>query len=101
MVPASISDEGVARCAIFRSKSRFPAMSYFYKENGASLWRSSQNLTGIFGKRSEYDEKMLKLIGETNPNTDEVVIIDARSKTAAQGNRIIGGGFEQESYYTN
>ena len=55
----------------------------------------------MFGKRSDEDELMLRLIGETNRKNDEVLILDARSKIAAQGNRIMGGGFEQETYYTN
>jgi len=58
-------------------------------------------LTGMFNKRSEDDELMLKCIGETNPHTDQVLVIDARSKVNAQCNRVIGGGYEHSSYYPN
>ena len=100
-VPEAINDEELAKWAIFRSKYRFPALSYFHKSTGASLWRCAQNLTGIFGKRSDEDELMLRLIGNTNKDENDVLILDARSKVAAQGNRVLGGGFEQETYYTN
>lgn len=51
--------------------------------------------------RSEHDELMLRYIGETNPHNGEVLIVDARSKVNALGNRIIGGGYEHSSYYPN
>ena len=100
-VPNDMDDEDVARCAIFRSRHRFPALSYYHQGSGTSIWRASQNQTGIFNKRSEYDEKMLKCIGETNEYTDQVLIVDARSKVSAQCNRVKGGGYEYEEYYTN
>lgn len=96
-----MKDEEIARCANFRSRHRFPALSYFHKANSTSVWRCSQNLTGVFGRRDEWDEKMLLCIGLTNPNTDQVAIVDARSKTRAQLNRVKGGGHEQEDYYIN
>ena len=37
----------------------------------------------------------------TSPKQKKVYIVDARSKNAAQGNRMKGGGFEQEEYYTD
>lgn len=100
-VPSSISDEDLARCAIFRSRNRFPALSFYFKLKDTSLWRCSQNNVGVFGKRSSYDEKMLECIGGTNSHTEKVVIVDARSKMSAQANRLKGGGFEYEEYYTN
>lgn len=100
-VPNDMDDEDVARCAIFRSRHRFPALSYYHQGSGTSIWRASQNQTGIFNKRSEYDEKMLRCIGETNEYTDQVLIVDARSKVSAQCNRVKGGGYEYEEYYTN
>jgi hypothetical protein len=100
-VPKAIIDEELAECAIFRTRNRFPALSYFCKDNGASLWRSSQNCTGIMGRKNDTDIRMLQRIGETNENTDGVLIIDARSHISAQANRLKGGGFEQEDYYQN
>jgi myotubularin-related protein 6/7/8 len=100
-IPTKIKDKELAQCSLFRSRQRFPALSYFHQPSGTSVWRCSQNLTGVFSKRDEFDEKMLKLIGETNPHSDEVLILDARSSVNAQCNRLIGGGFEQISYYTN
>ncbi len=54
-------------------------------------------------KRSEEDERVLLEIGRTNiysPN-NKLAIFDARSWTAAHGNRIKGGGIENTKYYTN
>jgi hypothetical protein len=55
----------------------------------------------MLGKRNEMDIRMLQRIGETNDNTNDVLIIDARSHMVAQANRFKGGGFEQEDYYQN
>jgi len=91
---------------------RFPALSYYHKQTGTSLWRCSQSLTGLFNSRSEFDEKMMREIGALIPedNNDEeeiqvitknVVILDARLKMSAQFNRFKGGGHEHEQYYDN
>ena len=96
-----MSDKEIIECAAFRTKNRLPALSYYYEGKG-SLWRGSQNMTGLSSNRSRYDETMLLKIGQTNPNTDEVVIYDARSKINAMANKVKKGGYENtKKSYTN
>jgi len=44
---------------------------------------------------------MLFEIGLINPNQKKVFILDVRSQIAAYDNKVKGGGFEDEQYYTN
>ena len=85
MVPANLTDDEILESSKFRTKNRLPALAYFYS-NKASLWRSSQNKSGIMKNRSEEDELMVRSIGLTNPHTNEIVVYDARSKINAMAN---------------
>lgn len=96
-----MNPKDVYGCANFRTKKRFPALSYYYENKQSSLWRASQNMPGLMGKRSTEDEMMLRKIGSTNPNTSNVVIYDARSQIKAYSNRVKGGGYENTDCYTN
>lgn len=87
IVPNSVSQTELEGWAKFRTKRRFPGLSYYYKKNGTSLWRSSQNKGGI-SSRSTLDETMLFKIGASNPNSNNVVIFDARSKINAMANKV-------------
>ena len=49
----------VEACSKFRTKNRLPAMTYYHKQSGTSIWRSSQNKTGTFTSRSLDDEEMM------------------------------------------
>lgn len=42
VIPKAVSDAAMVGCANFRTKKRFPAMTYFDRQTGCSLWRSSQ-----------------------------------------------------------
>jgi len=42
IIPKFISDDDIKECCKFRTKERFPALTYFSKYYGTSLWRSSQ-----------------------------------------------------------
>ena len=101
IVPNSLTGYELNGTAKFRTKRRFPGLSYYYKKNGTSLWRSSQNKGGI-SSRSTADENMLFKIGNTNPISNNVVIFDARSKINAMANKLTKGGYENwDKYYTN
>ncbi|CAI2381707.1 unnamed protein product [Moneuplotes crassus] len=101
IVPNSITNSELEGTAKFRTKGRFPGLSYYYKKNGTSLWRSSQNKGGITS-RSTSDENMLLKIGNTNTITNKVVIFDARSKINAMANKLNKGGYENcDKHYTN
>lgn len=76
-------------------------MSYYYKKNGTSLWRSSQNKGGL-SSRSKQDESMLHKIGASNPGVNQLTIFDARSRISATANKVKKGGFENvDKYYIN
>lgn len=101
IIPNTISQSDLVGSSKFRTKRRFPALSYYYKKNGTSLWRSSQNKGGITS-RSIQDENMLVKIGGVNPTSNQVVIFDARSKISAMANKVKQGGYENvDKYYTN
>ena len=99
--PKALSWDEVARCFDARGGRRVPALSYYHKANGCSLWRCGQPARGPFNTKSEYDDKLLAEIARINPisNPDGssagfLKIYDARGKLAAYGNRARGGGFE-------
>ncbi|KAK6011560.1 hypothetical protein OSTOST_23348, partial [Ostertagia ostertagi] len=61
----------------FRSRGRLPALTYFYKPNGATICRCAQPLTG-FSARCVEDEKLMELIGRANTNCDTLFLVDTR-----------------------
>lgn len=78
-------------------------MTYFDRQTGCSLWRSSQACQGLMTNRNAEDEKVLAEIARCNVNfpQNKLIIYDARSWTAAQANRFKGGGLENTKYYTS
>ena len=100
-VPAKIAYATLIDWANFRSKRRFPALSFYYSKKGSSLWRSAQNSPGMMSSRCEADEEILHLIGKINQYNSLVSIYDARSQIKAYSNRVKGGGFENTDYYAN
>ncbi|KAK2953187.1 putative Phosphoinositide 3-phosphatase [Blattamonas nauphoetae] len=60
-VPANISDDSLHKIANYRCKHRFPVLS-FQHENGRTVCRSGQPLTGLFGKENPDDLEMLSTI---------------------------------------
>ncbi|KFD55530.1 hypothetical protein M513_03582, partial [Trichuris suis] len=121
IVPASVSDSDIEMCGRYRSLRRVPAVVWRHKTNGAVLVRSSQPEPGFFGWRSLADENFLQSIikavseqpnstggsateAENGITSDDgkskpLLILDARSYTAAWANRAKGGGFESSEYY--
>ena len=114
VVTKLMTDGDVEECSMFRTRERFPALTYFHKTNGASLWRSSQPKEGLWGSVSKADQKMLQSIVETvRPDsikksavfTDQkrdiarLHIVDARPKMSAFGNKVMGSGYENVDNY--
>lgn len=130
-VPISIDDATLELSAHFRSRNRFPALSWRHPTNKTSLTRCSQPLVGIGQKRSAEDEAMLQLINsargfEATYESDmlssrrdaaatsapaskkgsyefkkPLMIMDARPKINAQANQAAGKGFELPKAYQN
>ena len=111
VVPAGIDDVQLHNVAGFRSGHRFPVLSYFHSNNGASIWRSSQPKAGVSGSNS-VDERFLDLIakstssrvgpsGEMHNGKPLLFIIDCRPKSSALANRAAGAGYEVSNNYPN
>ncbi|XP_033081972.1 myotubularin-related protein 7 [Trachypithecus francoisi] len=99
-VPKSATAHIIVGSSKFRSRRRFPVLSYYYKDNHASICRSSQPLSG-FSARCLEDEQMLQAIRKANPGSDFVYVVDTRPKLNAMANRAAGKGYENEDNYSN
>ncbi|XP_010620105.1 myotubularin-related protein 7, partial [Fukomys damarensis] len=99
-VPKSATAHIIVGSSKFRSRRRFPALSYYHKDNHASICRSSQPLSG-FSARCLEDEQMLQAIRKANPGLDFIYVVDTRPKLNAMANRAAGKGYENEDNYSN
>ncbi|XP_048365823.1 myotubularin-related protein 7 [Sphaerodactylus townsendi] len=99
-VPKSATAHVIVGSSKFRSRRRFPALSYYYKNNHASICRSSQPLSG-FSARCLEDEEMLQFIRKANPGSHFIYVVDTRPKLNAMANRAAGKGYENEDNYSN
>ncbi|KAM4732682.1 myotubularin-related protein 7a [Anableps anableps] len=99
-VPESATSPVLVGSSKFRSRGRFPALSYYSKENHAAICRSSQPLSG-FSARCLEDEQMLEAILRSNPHSDFMYVVDTRPKLNAIANRAAGKGYENEDNYSN
>ncbi|XP_071599550.1 phosphatidylinositol-3-phosphate phosphatase MTMR7 isoform X2 [Heliangelus exortis] len=99
-VPKSANAHIIVGSSKFRSRRRFPALSYYCKDNNASICRSSQPLSG-FSARCLEDEQMLQAIRKANPGSDFLYVVDTRPKLNAMANRAAGKGYENEDNYSN
>lgn len=120
-VPAAISDEDVAKAAEFRTKKRFPALSWRHPTNGASIMRSSQPRAGLLGRTGNLGDKAVlsavRRLAKRQQRKDDargtdiaspggpdtvapvVNVCDCRPQLNAYGNRLKGGGFSRGSTY--
>jgi myotubularin-related protein 6/7/8 len=107
VLPKSMSQKHIEACSKFRTKNRLPVMSYYHRDSGCSIWRSSQCMNGLMNNRKMEDELMVNEIGKTANktqsliNNSRVVIYDARPWLSAEANRLKNGGFEKSKYYRN
>ncbi|XP_033002242.1 myotubularin-related protein 6 [Lacerta agilis] len=99
-VPRSASKPIIVGSSKFRSKGRFPVLSYYHKDNEAAICRCSQPLSG-FSARCLEDEHMLQAISKANPNNFYMYVVDTRPKLNALANRAAGKGYENEDNYSN
>ncbi|XP_058041631.1 myotubularin-related protein 6 [Ahaetulla prasina] len=99
-VPKSASKPIIVGSSKFRSKGRFPVLSYYHKDNEATICRCSQPLSG-FSARCLEDEHMLQAISKANPNNHYMYVMDTRPKLNALANRAAGKGYENEDNYSN
>ncbi|OCT67441.1 myotubularin-related protein 8 [Xenopus laevis] len=100
VVPKEATEATILGSSKFRSRGRFPVLSYYFKDNNAVICRCSQPLSG-FSTRCEEDEKMLETIGKANPGSPFMYVVDTRPKLNAMANRAAGKGYENEDNYPN
>ncbi|XP_078067488.1 phosphatidylinositol-3,5-bisphosphate 3-phosphatase MTMR8 isoform X1 [Mustelus asterias] len=99
-VPKGASKPIIVGSSKFRSRGRFPVLSYFFKANNAAICRCSQPLSG-FSARCVEDEQMLQAINKANPGSSFMYVVDTRPKLNAMANRAAGKGYENEDHYSN
>ncbi|KAL2077420.1 hypothetical protein ACEWY4_026924 [Coilia grayii] len=99
-VPRSATLPVIVGSSKFRSRGRFPTLSYYSKETHAAICRSSQPLSG-FSARCLEDEQMLEAIMKSNPGSQFMYVVDTRPKLNAMANRAAGKGYENEDNYAN
>ncbi|KAH7720604.1 Myotubularin-related family protein [Aphelenchoides avenae] len=99
-VPTAASTQVLIGSCRFRSRARLPALTFFYKPNGATICRCAQPLSG-FSARCVEDESLMELIRQTTPTSTNLFIIDTRPRVNAMVNKVQGKGFEDARNYTN
>ncbi|BHF65416.1 Myotubularin-related protein 4 [Sparganum proliferum] len=109
IMPRDIKDNDIPSMATFRSHNRFPSVVWRSRKTGAVLLRCAQPCVGIMYSRNELDELFVKSVLSNCRNDHKLknrcedpprlLIIDARNYSAAQLNRLRGGGFEYVEYY--
>ena len=103
VVPKDVVDKDLESVANFRYSRRIPTIVWRHRKNGCVIARSSQPEVGWLGWRNNQDEHLLHSIAiscASNESQDKrLLILDARSYTAAVANRAKGGGCECPEYY--
>eukprot|EP01062_Namystynia_karyoxenos_P072451 TRINITY_DN6861_c0_g1_i1.p1 TRINITY_DN6861_c0_g1~~TRINITY_DN6861_c0_g1_i1.p1 ORF type:complete len:998 (+),score=263.73 TRINITY_DN6861_c0_g1_i1:65-2995(+) len=105
VVPREMTDEALVRCAKFRAKNRFIAVSWFHPTSHVCIARCSQPQLGRMGNnRSPDDERFVERLhphfdGLEGSRKTTVRIIDCRGQAAAVANIAKGGGYEKEENY--
>ncbi|XP_063807756.1 myotubularin-related protein 6 isoform X2 [Pseudophryne corroboree] len=99
-VPFTVSKPIIVGSSKFRSKGRFPVLSYYHKETQAAICRCSQPLSG-FSARCLEDEHMLQFVSKANPVCHSMYVMDTRPKLNAMANRAAGKGYENADNYSN
>ncbi|XP_060047716.1 myotubularin-related protein 6 isoform X5 [Erinaceus europaeus] len=99
-VPQIASKPIIVGSSKFRSKGRFPVLSYYHQDKEAAICRCSQPLSG-FSARCLEDEHLLQAISKANPVNRYMYVVDTRPKLNAMANRAAGKGYENEDNYSN
>lgn len=86
IIPKAFGEEELLESRNFRTKNRVPVLTWFNRNSEGSLWRCSQTRGGITQQRCQYDEKLLRLIGELG--NDRTIIYDARPYLNAWANKV-------------
>ncbi|CAH8494735.1 unnamed protein product [Schistosoma turkestanicum] len=99
-VPSMISENILYGSSRFRSRGRFPVLTYLHPNGKSALCRSSQPLAGFSSKSTE-DQVLLEAIRNSNPDSNLLYIVDTRPAINALTNRAQGKGYEDTNVYRN
>ncbi|CAH8627726.1 unnamed protein product [Dicrocoelium dendriticum] len=99
-VPATATKAMMHASARFRSRGRFPVLTYFHPNGKSALCRSSQPLAG-FSSRCVEDQMLLEAIRSASPSTSPLYVVDTRPALNALTNRAQGKGYEDVTVYRN
>jgi len=99
-LPTELTLDEARASATFRTKKRFPCVSWVHPNNGAMLVRCSQPQTSLgIGKSSAASADCNCLMRFAPQGTRELTICDARPFTNAQANALRSGGTEYNATY--
>lgn len=98
-IPKGVKEAVLIECAKFRSKGRIPALVWVDKTHHNFMLRCAQPFTGKTGKHSAFDEHLVQSAIHMGPTDAHMIIYDARSFSAAAGNKIMGKGTEIITHY--
>ena len=93
-----ITDPDYKYSAEFRAKNRLPALAYYHKITGGTIWRSAQTKSGISGNRNRFDEDLLLNIAKISKKK-KLYIYDCRPYLSAVANKLKGAGYENTENY--
>ena len=87
IIPSKFKEINLSQLSTYRSKNRFPVLTYYYSKKESCIFRSSQCLSGIKSKTSNLEIEYFKCLTE---NKKILNIYDLRSKAAAMVNKLKG-----------
>ncbi|CAH8538324.1 unnamed protein product [Schistosoma haematobium] len=99
-VPSMVSKNILYGSSRFRSRGRFPVLTYLHPNGKSALCRSSQPLAGFSSKSTE-DQVLLEAIRNSNPDSNILYVVDTRPAINAFTNRAQGKGYEDTNVYRN
>lgn len=97
-IHSKVTNQQIVELANFRTKKRFPVLTWKSSLNNSSIYRSSQAKTGITNKRSTEDESFFQLLLK---ETEKLHIYDCRPYINAWANKMKGLGYENTDHYKN
>eukprot|EP01135_Chromosphaera_perkinsii_P007387 Nk52_evm35s805 gene=Nk52_evmTU35s805 len=98
IVPSNLTKEQLQEIGKFRSNSRIPVATWIHPSTGFAVLRSGQPLTGMRWQSSSADEALLSEIASSS---GKLFVLDARPRTNALFNQLMGGGYEDTSAMDN
>ena len=101
IVPKEMQDSYLKQLTEYRSKNRFPVLTYYYKYSKTSLLRCSQCISSGKARGLSLEKQYFDYICNNGDGANKsFVIYDARPLLNAKANAFKGGCLEKESDYT-